>query len=134
MEQKSDYAEADKVALTAANYILSTLFQKNDLSRLRSLQFIIKWMSGSPDFNINIDASASKIAKGNDDLLGLYMVAMSKFALENRGEAADANKVKLSAIRTLLTYCENENNNMKMSKEMRKLSEANKNGKLEAAL
>ena len=134
MEQKSDYKEADKVALIAANYLFSTPYEKNDLSRLRSLKFIIKWMSGSPDFSFSLDGVATKISKGNDDLLGQYMAAMSKFALENREAASDEKKMKLNAIKLLLAYCEVERNNMKMSKELRKLSEANKKGELERAL
>lgn len=134
MEQKSDYVEADKVALIAANYLLSTPYQKNDLNRLQSLQFIIKWMSGSPDFSFTLDDVASKITKGNDDLLGLYMTAMSKFALENREAAADAKVMKLNAVKTLIAYCENEDNNIKMTKQLTKLAEANKKGELESAL
>ncbi len=134
MEKKADYAEADKVALTAANFILSNPCAKNDINRLKSLQFVIKWMSGSPDFKFSIDESAVKLARGNDELLALYMTAMSKFALKNRDEAGDAKKMKLAAIRTLIAYCENETNNMKMSRELRKLSEANKNGSLESVL
>ena len=91
-------------------------------------------MSGSPDFNFNLDGVAAKISKGNDDLLGQYMAAMSKFALENREAASDEKKMKLNAIKLLLAYCEVERNNMKMSKELRKLSEANKKGELERAL
>jgi hypothetical protein len=134
MEQKSDYKEADKVALIAANYLLATPYEKTDLSRLKSLQFIIKWMTGSPDFSFGIDAAATKISKGNEDILGLYMAAMSKFALENRESAANAKKMKVAAIKLLLGYCENESNHMKMSKELKKLSEANKKGELESSL
>jgi hypothetical protein len=134
MEQKSDYKEADKVALIAANYLLATPYEKTDRSRLESLAFIIKWMAGSPDFGFNLDQTATKISKGNDDMLGLYMAAMSKFALENRKDAADAKKMKVAAIKLLLTYCENESNHMKMSKELRKLSDANKKGELEGSL
>jgi hypothetical protein len=134
MEVKSDYVEADKVALVAANYLLSTPYEKNDLNRLKSLQFIIKWMSGSPDFTFTLDDVASKITKGNDDLLGLYMTSMSKFALENRAAAADAKVMKVNALKILISYCENEGNNMKMSKQLTKLAEANKKGELEKAL
>jgi hypothetical protein len=134
MEQKSDYIEADKVALVAADYILNTPFVKNDLNRLRSLQFLIKWMGGSPDFMFTMDEVATKISKGNDDLLALYMVAMSKFALENREAAANAKKMKVESIKIVLAYCEKETNHLKMNKELKKLSEANKKGELESSL
>jgi hypothetical protein len=77
LDQKSDYQNADPSALQAANYILSTAFNKDDLNRLKSLQFIIKWMSGTPDYIFSLDNVASKIIKGNDDLLGLYMACMT---------------------------------------------------------
>src|SRR5689334_5476215 len=79
LEVKSDYQTAEPSVMQAANYILSTPFDKNDLARLKSLQFIIKWMSGTPDFGFSLDDATNKIVKGNDDLLGIYMTCMTKY-------------------------------------------------------
>lgn len=135
LEQKADYKLAEPYALEASNYLLSTPFEKDDPDRLKSLQFIIKWMSGTPDYMFTLDDVAGKILKGNDEeLLGLYMAAMTKYTLENKADAKDAGKVKLNAITILLNYCEDPGNHIKMPKSLKKLSEAKSKGQLEQEL
>lgn len=131
LEQKTDYQPAESSVMQATNYMLSTPYEKNDLNRLNSLQFIIKWMSGTPDFTFTLGSEITKIMKGNDDMLGLYMACMTKYCLENKSSAKDEAAVRLNSIKLLLTYCEKESNNMKMTKQLKKLSEANKKGELE---
>lgn len=120
--------------MQAANYILSTPFEKNDVTRLKSLQFVMKWMTGTPDFLFSLDEAATKMAKGNDEVLGLYVVCMTKYCLQNIDASKDEKLVKLNAIKMLLAYCENSNNNMKLTKQLKKLSEANQKGELEKEL
>ena len=134
LEKPADYKTAEVIATQAATYLLSTPFEKNDLDRLKSLQFVIKWMSGTPDYSFTLDNVATKILKGNDDLLGLYMACMTKYSLENKVSSTDAAEVKLNSIKMLLAYCENPDNNMRMTKALKKLSEANKKGELEKEL
>lgn len=131
---KGDYQVAERNVMQAANYILSTPFEKDDLTRLKSLQFIIKWMTGTPDFSFSLDEMATKMAKGNDDVLGVYMVCMTKYCLENKASSKDGRAVKLNSIKMLLSYCENANNKLKLTKQLKKLSEANQNGELEKEL
>lgn len=133
LQHPSDYKHADKFALNAANYLLTTPFEKDNAIRTKTLQFLSKWMSGTPDYGFAMDAVSGKFMKGNNDLLGLYMAAMGKYRLENKS-SADINMVRLHAIKILLAYCENPTNNLKMPKGLKKLSEANKKGELEKAL
>jgi hypothetical protein len=134
LEQSADYQAADPFALKASTFLLSTPFEKNNVDRLKSLQFIIKWMSGTPDYSFTLDNVASKIIKGNDDLLGLYMACMTKYCLENKSSAKDGKLVKLNSIKLLLNYCENPANNLKMTKQLKKLSEDNQKGELKKDL
>jgi hypothetical protein len=134
LETAADCKAADPLALEASNYLLSTPYEKDNLTRLQSISFIIKWMSATPDYSFSLDEVASKIMKGNDDLLGLYMAAMTKYCLENKASAKDGKLVKLNALTYVLNYCENEKNNMKMTKQLKKLSEAKAKGELEQSL
>jgi len=134
LEQASDFKNAEVDVIKAANYMLTTPFDKDDVNRLKSLQFIIKWMSGTPNYSFALDDMAAKLMKGSDDLLGLYMVCMAKYCLENPASAKDLKAVKLNSIKLVLTYCENDANKMKMNKQLKKLSEANKKGELEKEL
>jgi hypothetical protein len=131
LEKAADYKVAEPFALEASNYLHSTPFDKNDVTRLKALQFIIKWMSGTPDYMFTLDGTPSKMSKGNSDVLGLYMAALTKYVLENKEAAKNAQLVKLNAVTLVLAYCENTANNMKMTKELKRLSAAKAKGELE---
>jgi hypothetical protein len=134
LDQPSDYQTAEPAASQSANYILSTPFEKDDLNRLKSLQFIIKWMSGTPDYSFTLDNITSKITKGNDDLPGIYMACIVKYCLENKSSAKDQKLVKLNSVKLLLAYCNNADNKITLTKQLKKLSEADQKGELEKEL
>ncbi|HMF70275.1 MAG TPA: hypothetical protein VK616_02310 [Flavitalea sp.] len=134
LEQAADYRAADSIALGASTYLLSTPFAEDNIGRLKSLSFVIRWMTGTPDYSFTLDEVAGKIVKGNDNLLGLYMAAMTKYSLENKESSKDQKLVKLNALTSLLNYCEDVNNNVKMTKQLKKLSEAKAKGQLEQSL
>jgi len=134
LEKGPDFKTAEPSALQAANFLLSTPYEKNSLDRLKSLQFIIKWMSGTPDYSFTLDNVTSKVTKGNDELLGLYMACMVKYCIENPSSSKDEKLVQLNSVKLLLSYCENANNNIKLTKTLKKLSEANQKGELEKEL
>lgn len=132
---KEDYdSVADNAALQAANYLFDTPMEKNNINRLKSLRFIIRWMTGTPNYSFALDEQATKFAKKNDDLLGLYMAGMTKYALENKADAKDPNKVKLNTVRLILRYVKEEKNNVKLNSELKKAIEAEEKGELPAYL
>jgi alkaline phosphatase len=108
--------------------------EKNNINRLKSLRFIIRWMTGTPNYSFALDEQATKFAKKNDDLLGLYMAGMTKYALENKADAKDPNKVKLNTVRLILRYVKEEKNNVKLNSELKKAIEAEEKGELPAYL
>lgn len=134
LKTAEDCRAAEPSALEGANYLFSTPFVKDDVRRLKSLQFIILWMTATPDYKFVIDEVAGDLLKGNDELLGLYMGAMTKYVLENKASSGDEKAVKLNSIIILLDYTDNPSNNIKPTKGLKKLSEARAKGELEKAL
>ncbi|WP_153797057.1 hypothetical protein [Foetidibacter luteolus] len=131
LETKEDFnTTADDAALQASNFLFSTPLEKNNIDRLKSLQYIIKWMSGTPDYSFTLDEQATKFAKKNDDLLGLYMAAMTKYVLENKEDAKDQNKIKLNAVKMIIAYAKDEKNRVKPNSELKKAIEADEKGQL----
>jgi hypothetical protein len=131
LEKKEDYnEEANNAALQAASFLLSTPIEKNNLNRLYSMKYIIMWMSGSPDYSFTLDETATKFAKNNDDMMALYMAAMTKFVLENKQDAKDQNKIKLNAIKLIIAYAKDEKNKFKINSELKKAIAADEKGQL----
>ena len=131
LEKPADFRSAEPFAMITANLLLSRPVEKGNADRLKGLEFIIKWMKGTSDHSFIIDDRVSKITNDNDDLAGLYMAAMTKYTLENKAASKDAKLVRLNTMILLLQYCENKENNIKMSKQLKKLSEAKAKGELE---
>ena len=64
LEKKEDYNNvADDAALLAARFLFITPFDNKNVNRLKLLQYIIRWMTGTPDYNFTLDEQATKLAK-----------------------------------------------------------------------
>ncbi|MEJ7588285.1 MAG: hypothetical protein WKI04_12060 [Ferruginibacter sp.] len=134
LEKTSDYKPAEPFVLQTATYLLTTPIRKGSDDRFNSLRFISKWMHGTPDYSFVFNDIADKVGKDNNDLFGLYLAAMAKYTLENKIASKDPKLIKLKAMTALLNYCENKDNNIRMSKQLKKLSEAKEKGQLEQSL
>jgi hypothetical protein len=134
LEKASDYKAAVPFVLQTANYLLTTPYRSDNADRTNSVQFLGKWMNGTTDYAFVFGDVVDKIGKGNNDLIGLYMAAMTKYTIENKAAAKDPKVVEINSFILLLNYCENKDNNMKMSKQLKKLSDAKQKGQLEEAL
>lgn len=133
LEKASDYKSADTLAHLAANTLLSTPVDQNKTDRLKMAQFIMKWMAGTPDYTFSFDNSMK--AFNNDlDLMTLYLASLTKYCLENPAQSKEDDMIKVNAWKILLSYCDNASNNVKLTKKVKKLIEANKNGMLEKEL
>ncbi len=117
-------------ALEASNLILSTPVNKNDLNRLSAMSFLIKWMSATADYSFELSAEITKYGKEDDMLVGVYMACLTKFSMDNPDKAKDSKEVKLGATKLFADYCANSSNNVRTNKALKKLLEANAEGKL----
>ena len=134
LEEKTDYLLAEKKVLQASTFLFTTRFDKEDLDRLYAIEFIMKWMTGTPDFSFDINDTFSKAFANDADLLGLYMAAVVKFTLENKGKALNNMLVGFNATKMLIEYSNKTSNNLKQSGELKKMSAALKKGELEKYL
>ena len=131
LETTEDYKLAEPSVLKAANYLFTTKYDKEDLERLYAIEFIMKWMAGTPDFTFEVDENFTKPFLSETDLLGLYMSAIAKFALEHRQLASDINSVNLGAAKMIVDYSNKPSNNLKQTGELKKMATALKKGELE---
>ncbi len=124
LEKPSDYKETEPMALSAATFILTTVFAETDANRFGALEFLSNWMTGTKEYNFYTKGKVTDI--GSDkNLLGLYMAAMVRYSLENKTESVNPMKVELNASRLVLAYCDDPKNNFKLKKKYRKLLETN---------
>ena len=134
LKDKADYPKAEAKVLECAKYILTTPLDEKNANRLYSLQFIIRWMEGTPDYSFGIDESIMKVSKSNQSLLGVYMACMTQYVLENKENSKDQKGIKYNAMLMLISYAENINNKVEINKELKKMIKAKKEDKLKEYL
>jgi len=121
-----DYKSSEKQVLECVNYLFNTPFEKNSLNRLSIIQYLLKWMEGTPDYVFSIDKRATKLTKGNSDLLGMYFAAITKTVLDNTENKLTDDEIYLNAQELMIAYCSDSSNNMKPSKTMKKIIKSRK--------
>lgn len=133
LDSKEDFTkEVNLTALQACNYLLSVPLDSKNESRIYTSRFLMRWMTGTPDFTFNLDETATNISKSNEDLLIVYLASMAKYCLENPGESKNQKTVKLNTVLTVINYCDSQK--IKMSGELKKLNKAREKGELEKEL
>ncbi len=86
-------------------------------------------MAGTPDHQFAIGKAIGKLMNDNEAVLGIYMAAMTKHALENSAPAGAA-EAQLSAFEMLLKYCEDPRNKVPSTRELKRAIKARDKGKL----
>jgi hypothetical protein len=132
----TDYSKNESIVLECSDYLLNSPLEtlNNDLNRLKALQFIMRWMEGTPDYMFSIDAPIVRISKSNTALLGIYMACMSKFVIENKDKSKDQNEIMYNSFITFIKYCEDPVKKVKQSKGIKELIKARNENKLKEYL
>lgn len=121
MSAPKDYKSLEPMILEAVSYLYSQPVNQDKENRQQALAFIMKWMEGTPDYTFSIGQEAMELTKGNSDLFGLYLVAMSKAVLENLTEPLSDQRIHELATETLIQYTADEKNGLKPNKALKKL-------------
>ena len=124
LEKPSDYKETEPLALSAANFLLTTPFAELDVKREAALQFLNNWMTGAKGYYFYMQGLIENISTDRD-LLSLYIAAMAKYSLQNKTEAVNPLIVERNAAKLVMAYCDDAKNNFKLKKKYRKILEQN---------
>lgn len=136
LKKADDYAQYDSLVLECANYIMGSSMEENmkDMNHLNALQFMMRWMQGTPDYTFMIDESTTKVMKNNDEALLILLSAFMKYTLENKEAAKDPGNMKYNAFLLFANYCENPDNKVKQTKEIKRLINAKNENTLKSYL
>lgn len=121
---------AEPTVLEAANLVLSKPIDDADAHDANV--FILNWMTNC-EYSFLVDNKISKLEKpkGNKNLLFIYMACQSKYLLEHVDKAKDQNAIALGAYSLLADYVSNTANKVNISKDVQKLIDAKKDGKMQ---
>lgn len=134
MKTDEDFKKAEPTIKDCVKYILSHPVDKNDESGQNANRFLIKWMTGTPDYSFGVDGDAVKYTKKDELLLAAFMASMVRVVLDKPELAKDQKAMKIAAFKVFADYCADDKNKVTRTADIKKLIEANKKGKIESAL
>lgn len=120
LKSEASYVNAEPKIIECANYLFSHPVKENELNRLNTIQFIMRWMEGCAH-TFNLDTTVMDLVGDNDDLLALYMAGMSKVVVESGATKLSDVEVFDKTAALLVAYCKNESNGVKPTKVLKKL-------------
>ncbi len=124
LKEKEDFAKAEDKILECSKYILTTPMDDENTNRINALQFMFRWMEGTPDYTFTLDETVGKIAQTSDALLGVYMACMCRYVLENKDKAKNEKDVKYNSVLMLIDYSKDPNNKVEITGEIKNLIKA----------
>jgi hypothetical protein len=130
LKEKEDFSKAEDKVLECSKYILTTPMEDDNTNRINALQFMFRWMDGTPEYTFTLDETVGKIAQTSDALLGVYMACMCRYVLENKDKAKDEKEVKYNSVLMLIDYARNANNKVEITGEMENLIKAKDENRL----
>lgn len=124
LEKPADYKATEKMALSAATYLLSTPFAAGNANRDAAFKFLNNWMMGTKDYQFYLQGKAAELLEDRD-LTWIFVAAMAKYTFENKEPAANPINVDNNASKMVIAYCDDPQNNFKLKKKYRKILERN---------
>ncbi|MCV9387159.1 hypothetical protein [Reichenbachiella ulvae] len=125
-QSAEDFKTQEPTIIQCAEFLLGTPASQQEPQRLLAIQFILKWMEGTPDYTFEIGPEAAELTKGNTELLSLFLASMSKVVLENNGSSLTNAEVYQLSETMVVDYCADENNKVKPSKKIKQLLKSQK--------
>ena len=126
---KDEFIKSEKDFIAAAKWLESTALDKETLTRKKVSAWVIVWISNSPTVTETIYSGIIKPFDKNPDLLGVFMAGYARYILENNYDG-DAFKGNLAGIKAVIN-CVKLGGDIKKDKNLTKLLDADKEGKLE---
>lgn len=126
---KDEFIKSEKDFIAAAKWLENTALGKENATRKKLNAWIIVWVTNSPTVTETMYAGIIKPFDKNSDLLGVFMAGYGRYVLENNYDG-DVFKGNLAGIKAVIN-CVNLGGDIKKDKNLTKLLEADKEGKLD---
>jgi hypothetical protein len=128
LEKPEDYAKYEQDIIKAAKWLEATPIGQEKLKRALANKFILDWVEGSPTVTVQLLEFSGKLWNKNPDMLGLFVGAYARYALENNYDK-DVVKSYTAATRSMINLY--NLGGVKKNKTLLKAMEEEKAGNLE---
>lgn len=117
----SDYSENEALVLECADYMLYSPVKENETNKLYAIQFIMRWMEGTPDHSFTIGPDFLELTEGKAELSGLYLASLVKASIDHSSKELFQDELNEIAKELFLDYCADPKNKVRKTKELKKI-------------
>lgn len=104
LKAAEDYARYESDIIKAAKWLEETDLDKETEKRKKISQFVVQWLTGSPNVSIELNEPLMDIFEDNPSFMVIYFASASKYILENQGTASKLNAAKAGLLSVLKVY------------------------------
>lgn len=121
-------ARAHNQVIECATYLFNNPC-KQELNSLYASDFIIQWMTKTPNYTFTIHQKFYKTIESDVLLVSRYYAAMAKLAIEKNSDVT-SDDMQYEAIKEFLKYCSSSKNKVVINKKLQKFIDAHKSNTL----
>jgi hypothetical protein len=133
LKTNKDFKLADSTVSQTSNYLLAIPLNQDTVYRINAAHFLMNWMEGTNDYTFLLDENSTRAFINDTNLMATYIAAMCKSAFRYKPKV-ESKKITLDALKLLLAYANNSNNDVNHTDKLNELSKANDSGRLEKYL
>ncbi len=119
---------AHNQVVECANYLLTNPC-KQELNSLYASDFVIQWMTKTPNYSFSLHEKFYKTIESDVLLVSRYYATMAKLAIEKNTDVT-SDEMQFEAIKEFLKYCSNSKNKVVVNKKLQKYLDAHKSNSL----
>lgn len=129
LKVKEDYAKYEQTMVAAAEWLVETDLDKQLNVRVATNQFVVRWLTGSPNVSVTFDKPHVKLMDDNPMLLAIYMANYASYCIRQQSykDALEPTKAGLIAIAKVYR----KGIDIKKTKALEKLADAIDQGQLD---
>jgi len=119
LTDQESYDEYVDQVFDCCYYVLQTPYDKKDADRNSASEFVVRWIIGCPDCKFSVPEHIKTLSEEREDLIAIYSICHVKEYLENSEEELSNAELQDKAELAFIKYCSDDNNKVKITKEMR---------------
>ncbi|MEN8228314.1 MAG: hypothetical protein ABFS38_09190 [Bacteroidota bacterium] len=120
LKKAEDYSLQESKVEESTDFILSQPYKINQQNKLYCIQYILKWMEGTPDHTFNIGEDFVNFCGNDTELSTVYLASLAKSAVDEGVMDKSSEGLSSNAKGVFLDYCEKPENKVKKNRAIKK--------------
>lgn len=129
LDKSEDYVHYEQDVIKCFNWLMKTPINEQLSKRKEANAFLLKWLSGSPNVNIEIKQEIVTFMGTSPDLLMIFMGGWAKYSLESK-EYDNKIAGNLAGIEAVIEFYTKNKNLIPKDKNVEKYVKMKEKGKL----